>query len=36
MQSALPEEIEKFYHHNLISESALTLPPIQLCLEDMM
>ena len=38
MQSALPEEIEKNYNHNLISESdsTLTLPRIQLCLEDMM
>ena len=38
MQSALPEEIEKNYNHNLISESdsTLTLPHIQLCLEDMM
>ena len=36
MRSALPEEIEKIYHHNLISDSTLTLPHIQLCLEDMM
>ena len=32
MRSALPEEIEKIYHHNLISDSTLTLPHIQLCL----
>ena len=31
-----PEEIEKNYRHNLISDSTLTLPHIQLCLEDMM
>jgi len=36
MRSALPEEIEKVYHHNIISDSTLTLPHIQLCLEDMM
>ena len=36
MRSALPEEIEKNYHHNLISDSTLTLPHIQLCFEDMM
>jgi len=36
MQSALPEEIEKICHHNLISHSTLTLPHIQRCLEDMM
>ena len=36
MQSALPEEIEKICHHNLISDSTLTLPHIQRCLEDMM
>jgi len=36
MRSALPEEIEKNYHHNLISDFTLTLPHIQLCLEDMM
>jgi len=36
MRSALPEEIKKICHHNLISDSALTLPHIQLCLEDMM
>ena len=36
MRSTLPEEIEKIYHHNLISDSTLTLPHIQLCLEDMM
>jgi len=36
MRSALPEEIEKIYNHNLISDSTLTLPHIQLCLEDMM
>jgi len=36
MRSALPEEIEKVYHHNLISDSTLTLPHIQLGLEDMM
>jgi len=35
MRSALPEEIEKIYHHNLISDSTLTLPHIQRCLEDM-
>jgi len=36
MRSALPEEIEKTCHHNLISDSTLTLPHIQRCLEDMM
>jgi len=36
MRSALPEEIEKKCNHNLISDSTLTLPHIQLCLEDMM
>jgi len=36
MRSALPEEIEKKCHHNLISDSTLTLPHIQRCLEDMM
>jgi len=36
MRSALPEEIEKICHHNLISDSTLTLPHIQRCLEDMM
>jgi len=36
MRSALPEEIEKNHHHNLISDSTLTLPHIQLCLENMM
>jgi len=36
MRSTLPEEIEKIYHHNLISDSTLTLLHIQLCLEDMM
>ena len=35
MQSALPEEIEKICHHDLISDSTLTLPHIQCCLEDM-
>jgi len=35
MRSALPEEIEKMCHHNLISDSTLTLPHIQRCLEDM-
>jgi len=34
---ALPEEIEKIFHHNdLISDSTLTLPHIQRFLEDMM
>ena len=36
MRSDLPEEIDKIYHHNLISDSTLTVPHIQLCLEDMM
>ena len=36
MRSALPEEIEKICHHNLISDSTLTLPHIQRCFEDMM
>jgi len=36
MRSALPKEIEKICHHNLISDSTLTLPHIQHCLEDMM
>jgi len=36
MRSALPEEIEKILHQNLISDSTLTLPHIQSCLEDMM
>jgi len=36
MRSALPEEIEKICPHNLISDSTLTLPHIQRCLEDMM
>jgi len=36
MRSALPEEIEKIFQHNLISDSTLTLPHIQRCLEDMM
>jgi len=36
MRLALPEEIEKICHHNLISESTFTLPHIQRCLEDMM
>jgi len=36
MRSALPEEIEKTCRHNLISDSTLTLPRIQGCLEDMM
>ena len=36
MRSALPEEIEKICHHNLISDSTLTLPHIECCLEDMM
>ena len=35
-KSALQEEIEKICHHNLISDSTLTLPHIQRCLEDMM
>ena len=36
MRSAFLEEIEKIFHHNLISDSILTLPHIQCCLEDMM
>jgi len=36
MRSALLEEIEKISYHNLISDSTLTLPHIQSCLEDMM
>ena len=36
MRSALPEEIDKIIHQNLISDSTLTLPHIQSCLEDMM
>jgi len=36
MGSALPEEIEKIFQHNLISDSTLTLPHIQRCLGDMM
>jgi len=36
MRSALPEEIEKICHHNLISDSTLTLPHLQHCLKDMM
>jgi len=36
MRSALPEEIEKAFSHNLISDFTLTLPHIQRCLEDMM
>jgi len=32
---ALPEEIEKICHQYLISDSTLTLPHIQRCLEDM-
>jgi len=36
LRSALPEEIEKICHHNLISDSTLTLPHIQRFLEDMM
>jgi len=38
MRSALPEEIEKIRHHNLISHSTLTvtLPYIRRCLEEMM
>ena len=36
MRSALPEEIKKMLFHNLISDSTLTLPHIQRCLEDMM
>jgi len=36
MRSALPEEIEKTFQHNLISDSTLTLPHIQRCLEDIM
>jgi len=34
MQSALPEKIEKICHHNLISDSTLTLPHIQGFLDD--
>jgi len=36
MRSALPKEIEKISHQNLILDSELTLPHIQRCLEDMM
>jgi len=36
IRSALLEEIEKIFHHDLISDSALSLPHIQSCLEDMM
>jgi len=36
MRSALPEENEKIFEHNLILDSTLTLPHIQRCLEDMM
>jgi len=36
MHSALPEKIEKIFHHNLISNSTLTLTYIQRCLENMM
>jgi len=36
MQSALPGEIDKTFHHNLTSDSTLTLPHIQSCLEDIM
>jgi len=36
MRSALPEEIEKIFQHNLISDSTLTLTYIQGCLEDKM
>jgi len=36
MRSALPQEIEKICHHNLLSDSTLTLPHTQRCLEDMM
>jgi len=36
MRSALPEEIEKIFHHDLTSDSTLKLPHIQCCLEDMM
>jgi len=36
MRWALPEEIEKIFHHNLISNSTFTLPHIQRCLEDIM
>jgi len=36
MRSALQEEIDKIIRQNLISDSTLTLPHIQCCLEDMM
>jgi len=36
MRSAPPEEIQKIFQHNLISDSTLTLPHIQRCLKDMM
>jgi len=36
MRTALPEEIEKMYSHNLISDTTLTLPHIQGCLEELM
>jgi len=35
-RSALPEEIEKIFNHNLISDSTVALAHIQRCLEDMM
>jgi len=36
MRLALPEEIEKIFHHNLISDSDFILPHIQRSLKDMM